>query len=321
MTTYIIRRLFQTVFMVALMSVLFFLLVRYQPNSTCYSSFGCAELLKLDQPITTQYLSYVSNLIHLNFGVSTDGTPVNTLIAEQLPATILLVSVALTIQQLVAIPLGMLAAIKRYSRFDQVLTFITYFFVSVPAAVLAAVLLVYLSQNLGWFPYSGSTDPILPPIMSAQWRAMLAADPGYILGDTLRHLILPAFVLAVGGIAIDSRFMRGAMLQVLHQDYMRTAKAKGVPRRLIIFKHAFRNALLPVITNLGLYIPALISGVIVVETAFGYNGVGSLFETDFVTLQGMLILSSIAVLLANLLADIAYAWLDPRIRYDTGAAG
>lgn len=323
MTTYILRRLGQTVIMLFVLSILFFILVRFQPTSGCYAQLGCQELLKLDEPVTSQYLTYLNNLIHLNFGLSTTGVPINMLIAQRLPATIVLVSVALTFQQLIALPLGMLAAIKQYSRYDQVLTLITYLFLSIPAGVLSAVVIVYLSQILGWFPQSGSTDPILPPIASGEWIASLKQDPGYILGDLVRHLILPAFVLASGGIAIDSRFMRGSMLQVLRQDYIRTARANGLPGRLIVFKHAFRNALLPIITNLGLYLPALISGVIVVENAFGYVGIGSLFSvsTDFTTIEGMLILSATAVLIANLLADIAYAMLDPRIRYDTGAGG
>jgi peptide/nickel transport system permease protein len=320
-TAYIVRRLLQTVVMLFILSIVFFLLVRYTPTSACYQQLGCQELMKLDEPITAQYVSYLSNLIHANFGFSTSGTPVSTLILQALPATLVLVSVSLTLQQLIALPLGMLAAIRQYSRFDQILTFVSYLFLSMPALVLGNLLVVIVAQKLEWFPAGHSTDLALPPIGSADWLAALRQDPGYILGDTVRHLVLPAFVLASGGIAIDSRFMRGAMLQVLQQDYIRTARAKGVPRRLIIFKHAFRNALLPIITNLGLYLPALVGGVIVVEEAFSYEGIGTFFlnASDFPVMQAMLFFSSIVVLLANLLADIGYAILDPRIRYDTGA--
>jgi peptide/nickel transport system permease protein len=320
MAVYIVRRLIQTVFMLFVLSILFFLLVRYQPTSGCAAQLGCQELLKLDEPITTQYITYVTNMLHANPGVSTSGTPVATLIAQRLPATIILIGTGLVLQQLIALPLGILGAVRQYSRYDQILTFISYLLLSMPAGVLGTLCIFFLAQLLGWFPQGGSDDLSLDPVGSSGWFAAMGHDPGFVLGDLLRHLVLPACVLAASGIAIDSRFMRSAMLQVLHQDYIRTATAKGVPRHLVIFKHAFRNALLPIITNLGLYLPALIGGAILVDGVFSYGGLAYLFggNNDFPTMQSVLLLCAVTALLGNLLADVGYAALDPRIRYDGG---
>jgi peptide/nickel transport system permease protein len=241
------------------------------------------------------------------------------------------------LQQLLALPLGVLAALRPYTLYDGVLTFISYVFLSIPAFFLALILIYIFPAQLGWFSVAHSESPLLPVIGTGDWWHALLSDPGFVLGDLAQHLVLPAFVLMSTGVAIDSRFMRAAMLQVLHQDYIRTAKAKGLPRRTVIFKHAFRNALLPIITNIGLYLPALIGGVVVVETVFTWGGLGSMFGeaigvrglgpggftagADFAILQTLLLFSALAVLLANLLADVAYAWLDPRIRYEAGVEG
>jgi peptide/nickel transport system permease protein len=230
-----------------------------------------------------------------------------------------------------------LAALRPYSFFDSILTLLSYVFLSVPAFFLALILIYIFPVHFGWFSVAHSESPLVPVLGTGAWFQALTSDPGFVRGDLAQHLVLPAFVLMSTGIAIDSRFMRAAMLQVLHQDYIRTGKAKGLPRRTILFKHAFRNALLPIVTNIGLYLPALIGGVVVVETVFTWGGVGSMFGTavgvrglssagftpgaDFPVLQALLLLSALAVLLANLLADILYAWLDPRIRYDEGIEG
>ncbi len=333
MTIYIIRRLLQTFVMMVILSVLFFLLVRFQPNSSCgYSAYGCQEALNLNEPVTSQYLAYVGNLLHGNFGVSAGSSGIGGISAGQniggeitarLPPTVILVGVAFLLQQLIALPLGMLAALRQYSFFDQGLTFLSYIFLSTPVFALGTFTIYIFAYLLGWLPLGHNEDLVLPLIATGDWYSLLVHDPALVLGDLLRHLLLPAFALMVTGIAVDSRFMRGAMLQVLHQDYIRTATAKGVSRRKVIFKHAFRNALLPIITNIGLYLPTLIGGVIVVESVFSFGGVGQLFAAathDFTTLQALLILSALAVLVANLLADIAYAVLDPRIRLDSSGA-
>ena len=142
-----------------------------------------------------------------------------------------------------------------------------------------------------------------------------------MLGDLAQHLVLPAFTLMFIGIATDSRFMRASMLDVINQDYIRTAKAKGLKRRTVIFKHAFRNAVLPIVTNVALYLPTLVGGFVITETVFSYTGIGyafisSLQSSDYAFVQAFLMVSALAVLFSNLLADIVYAWVDPRIRYD-----
>lgn len=326
MGPYIVRRLLQTVATLFLLSILFFLLTRLQPASIC-NGLNCVQALNLDQPLSNQYLDWIGPLLHGNFGTSVGGQPVNLIIEQHLPPTILLVAVSLVIQQAIALPLGIFAALRPYSFLDQVLTFGSYVALSVPAFVLGFVLIGLFSEHWLLLPPGHYEYAAVPLLWTPDWFTAFVQNPGFILGDLIHHLILPAFTLTVTGIAIDSRFMRAAMLQVLHQDYIRTARAKGLGRRRVIFKHAFRNALLPIITNLGLYLPALIGGVVVVEAVFTWGGLGYTFsqaiigaslggQGDLPVLEALAILSALAVIIANLLADIAYAWLDPRIRFE-----
>lgn len=333
MGAYVIRRLMQAAVTLFILSILFFLLARASPSGPCaYGVQSCVQNLHLDQPISNQYLFWMGSLLHGDFGSSINGQPVGTIILQKLPPTILLVGVSLTIQQLIALPLGILAALRPYSIPDQILTFGSYVALSLPAFVLGFFLIYIFAVQWHLLPVGHYEDPAVPILWTSDWFSALWHDPGYVLGDLAHHLLLPALTLTVTGIAIDSRFMRAAMLQVLHQEYIRTAKAKGLSRRRVIFKHAFRNALLPIITNLGLYLPALIGGVVVVEATFtwgglGYTfsqaigptfGVGVLGEGDLPVLQALVMLSALTVILANLLADLTYAWLDPRIRYAGG---
>jgi peptide/nickel transport system permease protein len=170
-------------------------------------------------------------------------------------------------------------------------------------------------------PVGHYEDLALPLLWSADWFRALAADPWYVVGDLAWHLILPVFVLIVTGVAIDSRFMRASMLQVIRQDYVRTARAKGLSGMRVLLKHALRNALLPILTNMALYLPSFVGGVIVVEIVFTWGGLGYAFgsalsEGDGTFLQAVLVLSTLTVVLANLLADLSYGWLDPRVRYE-----
>jgi peptide/nickel transport system permease protein len=329
-TTYIIRRLLQALVLMFLLSIVFFLMARFQPGGPCPNgNIGCVQAQHLDEPVSSEYFLWLERIAHLDFGTTVDGEPVRQVIEQKLPPTILLVGLALLIQQLVALPLGVLAAIRQYSLFDQGLTFASYVALSIPSFVLGIVLLNVLSLHLGWFPTGRSEDAAAPYVFTGDWWGAMASNPGYILGDLTRHLFLPVLVLTGSGIAVDSRFMRASMLQVLHQDYIRTARAKGLRARSIILKHAFRNALLPVLTNFGLYVPSLIGGVIVVEYVFNWGGLGFAFASaagsaafdpsgrgDYSLLQAILMLGTVVVLLANLLVDLAYLWLDPRIRIE-----
>ena len=330
MTAYIVRRLVQSVVTLFILSIMFFLLARQVAGNPCGTDQGCTELLQLDQPIVNQYLSWIGHIARGDFGTSSTGQAIGEVILQKLPPTIVLVGVSLVIQQLIALPLGILAALRPYSIPDQVLTFLSYVGLSIPAFLLGFFLIYLLAVHWQWFPVAHYEDVAAPLLFTSDWFSALWSDPGYILGDLARHLALPVFALTVTGIAVDSRFMRAAMLQVLAQDYIRTATAKGLPRRRVIFKHAFRNALLPIITNIGLYLPALLGGVVAVEAVFTWGGLGYAFQqaigasayggqSDFTFIESLAMLSAVATILANLLADVAYALLDPRIRY--GARG
>jgi peptide/nickel transport system permease protein len=215
----------------------------------------------------------------------------------------------------------MFSALRQYTFFDHLFTFFSYVGLSMPTFWLGLLLIFTFSVHFGVLPVGRPEDPTLPLFWSHSWFVALAHNPALILGDLVRHLTLPVITLVVIGIAIDSRYMRASMLEVLHQDYIRTAKAKGLPRRVVVFKHALRNAILPIVTNIALYLPVLIGGAVVTETIFSWGGLGYTFYTsvtsqDYPYVQGFLMLIAVAVLLANLLADLAYAWVDPRIRYD-----
>lgn len=284
---------------------------------------NCVDYYHLDEPVVYQYLDFVSNYLHGNLGTSLQmGEPsVGTILMDHLPATILLITSSFIVQQLIALPLGMLAAVRRYSFFDGLFSVLSYIFLSGPPFILGLLLIYVLGVEWRLLPPQRASDVALPILGTPDWFGMLFQQPALLLGDLMSHLVLPATTLAVIGIALDSRFMRAAMLQVLDEDYIRTAKAKGVRGRRIIFVHAFRNALPPIITNIALYLPALIGSAMVVETVFSYTGIGYTFtqaieQGNTPVEEAVFLVSTVAVLLGNLLADIAYALADPRVRYD-----
>lgn len=330
----------QVAFMLFLASIAFFLLVHFQPGTACpagVAAAGCAEQLHLDQPMTSQYVEYVGQLAHADLGTSQDGLPVRDLVAQKFPLTALLLGVSVVFQQLIALPLGILAAIRPRSFFDRFLTALSYLALAVPCYLLGAALIYFFTVRWGLLPAGHAQDDTQPLFLTSEWFSAVKNDPGLVLGDMIHHLLLPVIVLTAAGVAIDSRFMRSALMQVLSEDYMRTARAKGVARRAVIFKHALRNALPPIVTNIGVYLPSLVAGTLVVETVFTWGGIGYAFNiasgasgtglaqgtlyalrgsVDFPVLQALLMLSTFGVLLANLVADVIYAWLDPRIRFD-----
>ncbi len=264
-----------------------------------------------------------NGLLHGDLGVSIDtGEPVASRIARAALPTFILAGNALVIWILVALLIGVYAAIHRYSLFDQAATVFAYVGYAMPTFWLGIMLIFLFSgPGLNILPAGGMTETRLsPPFGSEAYWQYFAAKPGTALVDILKHLILPVFTLVVVNIAGDSRFIRSSMLEALGQDYVRTAKAKGLPARVVIFKHALRNALLPVVTNIGLEIPFLFTGAIVTETIFSWPGIGRMTieatrSFDYPTLMGLLLITSILVVLANLIADIMYAIVDPRIQY------
>ena len=267
-------------------------------------------LYDLDKPLPVQYLKWLSRLARLDFGDSfNDNRPVTEKILERLPATLQLNLLSLLLLFLIAVPLGVYSAAKQNSVFDRLFTSISFIGFSVPSFWLALLLMLFFGVWLQWLPISGMASvnsSSMPPVLQVY--------------DRIQHLILPLFVSVFGSIAGFSRYMRSGMLEVIRQDYIRTARAKGLPEREVLLNHALRNALLPVITIVGLSIPGLISGGFIFETIFAWPGMGRLaYESamsfDYPVIMGVVIAGALLTLLGNLLADIAYAFADPRIRY------
>ncbi|MCA1959362.1 MAG: ABC transporter permease [Desulfomonile sp.] len=264
----------------------------------------------LDQPVYMQYLKWLRNMLMLDFGRSfaSDNRPVIDKILERIPITIMLNVISLLLILMVAIPIGVMSAVKQNSLFDRGTTVFVFLGFAVPTFWLALLLMILFGVKLEWLPISGL-------------RSLNYANLGTFerVIDIAKHLILPIFVSAFGGLAGMSRYMRSNMLEVIRQDYVTTARAKGLDERTVIFKHAFRNALLPVVTLLGLSVPGLIGGSVIFETVFAIPGMGQLFYQsvmmrDYPTIMGILVIGAVLTLLGNLLADISYSVADPRIR-------
>lgn len=268
------------------------------------------EMYGLNDPLWVQYGKWLARFCTLDFGESfKDQRPVVEVILERLPATLLLSGTSLLCLFLIAVPLGIVAAVYQNRWWDRFITLFTFLGYALPSFWLALVLMLIFGVYLDWFPISGMTSPF-----SEHWPWWRR------LADTLHHLALPLFVTTFGGLASVSRYARTAMLEVIRQDYIRTARAKGLPETQVIFKHALRNALLPVITLVGLAFPALIGGSFLIETIFAWPGMGRLgyeaaLSHNYPLIMGIGVFSSVLTLLGNLLADVGYAWADPRIRY------
>jgi len=264
-----------------------------------------------------------NGVIHGDFGYSiTTGRPVLDMIVERIPATLILMGTAFIIWVSLAIVLGVIAAVRRYSMFDQSVTFFSYVFYSLPTFWLGLVLIYIFAVTLHWFPSQGIVDARSAPAAfgtERYWDAFFE-DPLPQILDIAKHLVLPVVTLVAVSVAADSRFVRSSMLDTLSQDYVRTARAKGLPRRTVVFRHAFRNALLPIVTTVALEIAFLFSGAIATETIFSWPGMGRLYfegvnNRDYFLLMGILLIGSLLVVIMNLVADVFYAMADPRIRY------
>lgn len=269
----------------------------------------------LDKPLYQQYFQWLSRLLHLDFGVSmsADPRPVMDKIMERLPLTIAMNGISLLLSLLIAIPLGIISACKQNSVFDRSVTLFVFLGFAMPSFWLALLLMLFLGIDLQWFPISGLTS--MDYDMMTPWQKFC---------DLSMHMALPLLVYTVGGLAGMSRYMRACMLEVMRQDYVLTAQAKGLSRRTVIIRHALRNALLPVITLLGLSIPGLIGGSVIIESIFALPGLGQLFYSavmarDYTLIMGNLVLGAVLTLLGNVLADVCYGIADPRIRRPQGA--
>lgn len=264
----------------------------------------------LDEPWHMQYLKWLKNMMALDFGRSfaSDNRPVLDKIAERIPITLLINVLSMFFILAAAIPLGVISAVKQDSWFDRGASLFVFIGFAVPTFWLALLLMILFGVKLEWLPISG--------FRSLNYASL---TPFQQVVDVSKHLILPIFVSAFGGLAGMSRYMRSNMLEVIRQDYITTARAKGLTEGAVIFRHALRNALLPVITILGLSVPGLIGGSVIFETIFAIPGMGQLFYQsvmmrDYPTIMGILVIGAVLTLLGNLLADLLYSWADPRIR-------
>ncbi|MEW5790967.1 MAG: ABC transporter permease [Pseudomonadota bacterium] len=264
----------------------------------------------LDKPLLVQYGLWLERLVHLDFGNSfaPDGAKVIDKIAQHLPVTLLINALAMLLILAAAIPVGVASAVRAHSSFDRITTVLVFIGFAIPSFWLALILMIWLGVEHAWLPITGlaSLDHDQLPFWERLW-------------DSARHLVLPVFISAIGGIAGFSRYIRSNTLEVLRQDYITTARAKGLREQQVIYTHALRNALLPTITILGLSIPGLIGGSVIVESLFSIPGMGKLFYDavlmrDFPVVMGILVIGAVLTLLGNLLADLAYAWADPRVR-------
>ena len=316
MGRYIIRRLIQAVPLLLAISVAAFAIVKAQPGGPLAAyegnpDFTEADRLRLehafglDQPLPVQYITWLGSFLKLDWGYSfSSHQPVLALIGERLPNTLYLMGTVFVVVLLIAIPIGVLTAVKQYSWFDHVVTGTIFTFLSTPTFWLGLLLIILFGLQLRWLPLGG----------------MQTVGAPFDLGDRIRHLILPVATIALVQMGGHVRYLRASMLDTIGQDYMRTARAKGLAERIVILRHALKNAAIPLVTIIALDMPELFVGALVTEQIFGWPGMGRLFwdaatRSDYPVLQGILAVSSCLIVFANLLADVTYGWLDPRIRF------
>ena len=321
MLQYLTRRIIEMVPLLFFISALIYLLLYLMPGDPLYSMLEDVPNLRpedykrlrtlygLDDPVYVQYWKWLWQVLQLKPGYSREyGQPVLDVILPALKNTLVLTLTAVVIGKFLAILLGIFSAIRQYSIGDYLLTALTFMAYSVPAFWLALMMIIVFAVKLGWLPTSGMISPDVTP---GTWAATV---------DWAKHLILPVAVLAMSEIIQVQRYMRSSLLEVLRQDYLTTARAKGLSERTVIGRHALKNALIPVVTIIAITMPRVIGGSTVVETVFGYPGMGRLLYTsimgnDFVVAMTVVMIIAVTVVLFNLLADILYGWLDPRIRY------
>ena len=321
MLIYAIKRTLLMIPILLGITVLSFAVMRLAPGGPAeaqmeFSSRASAEarerLRKLygaDQPFYKQYATWLGKFVTLDFGTAfADGRKVKDKILERLPITLTINVLSLAVILLISLPIGIMSATRQYSLLDRFTTVFVFLGFSTPSFWLALLLIYLLGVQWGFLPISGLHS--IDTTGLTWWGRMM---------DSARHLILPVFVSAFGGLAAYSRFMRNSMLEVLQQDYIRTARAKGLPEGTVIYKHAFRNAVMSVITILGLALPGLIGGSAIMEQVFGIPGMGQLmfqavFSRDYNVAMGILVPAAFLTMLGNFFADIAYAFTDPRVR-------
>jgi len=343
---YIIRRLLQAIPMLFLISIVLFALVNLAPGGPLAGHSRSrhvkperAEMLKrqfgLDKPLPMQYVIWLigndwmkvdadgdgiaeshgerRGILRGDFGFSYQTRkPVLEEIGERLPNTIYLMSITLAIVAIVAIPVGAISAIKQYSAFDIIVTTLSFIGQAIPEFWLGLILILVF---YAWLDNPFTGEPLLPS------GGMKTLGMDFSVWDRIKHLILPVTMGMVGWVAWFSRFLRSSMLDVIHQDYIRTARAKGLTERAVLYKHAFKNAASPLVTIFALDMPYIFAGSLYVELLFSWPGMGRLYyqaalKRDYPVLMAVLVIGAAIMILSNLLADIVYGYLDPRVRYD-----
>jgi len=324
MGTYALRRILQTIPILFIISILLFLMVRAapggpltaarrNPNISKEQIEAIEEKLGLNDPLPVQYGRWLGDMLRGDMGDSIKfRRPVSDMIGERVPNTLLLVGASFLVTLLFAIPIGILSARKPYSKFDYAMTTVTFIGQAIPVYWLGLGLIVIFYVTIK-NPFTG--NPLFP-VGGMNTRGM----EGNLL-DTLWHLVLPVTALSLGWVAWYSRFLRSSMLDVLHEDYVRTAHAKGLTDSLVYYKHALQNAILPLVTLIALDLPSLFAGALFVETIFSWPGMGRLFwdaakGRDYPVLLGVVMLTAVLIILCNIIADLAYGWLNPQVKYE-----
>jgi len=317
MTQYIIRRLLQAIPVVLIVSFLIFVLINMAPGDPLakLQSPGISkediqhryEELGLDDPLLVRYGRWLGNFVQGDLGYSMDSSnkPVAEMIGERIVPTLYLTVGSLLLSIVIAIPVGIISATRQYSIFDYVATIGAFVGVSVPNFFFGLLLLFVFSLKFPIFPSGGFGNAVG---VNNVWTH-------------LHHAILPILTLGLARVASMTRYMRSSMLEVIKEDYIRTARAKGLSERMVIYKHAFRNALIPVVTLIGLSIPMIFSGAVITEQVFSWPGMGkllisSVFKRNYTVMMGIDVIMCILVYAGNFAADIVYVIVDPRIRYD-----
>lgn len=317
MAKYIVQRIFEAIPLLFLVTIATYFIMSlapggpmsvylHNPHVTQSQIAVLAKQLGLNQPWYVRYFKWLWALLHGNWGYSYfTGQPVIVLIGQRLPNTLVLMGAAFTVSIGVGLPLGIYSATHRYSAFDYTFSFLSFFAWAMPSFFFGLLLQMVFAVKLGLLPVAGMYSEFNPPSLL----------------ELLRHLILPTAVLGLGSLAGWSRFMRSGLLEVIGQDYIRTARSKGLRERAVIWKHALKNAMLPIVTIIGMDLPAFFGGAVITEQIFAWPGMGRLFLTslnnrDYPVQMAELLISAALLILGNLLADLVYGLLDPRIQYN-----
>ncbi|MGI6163638.1 MAG: ABC transporter permease [Bacillota bacterium] len=322
MLNYVARRLLQIIPLLIGISIINFFIMHLAPgdpvllltdrNATQEEVARIRALYGLDEPLHVQYVKWLTRVLKGDFGRSfIDGRPVLDHIMDRLPYTLYLNFLVMILIYLFSIPIGITSALKQYSKFDHIVTFFAFLGQALPSFWFALLLIYAVGIKSSWLPISGVATIGVSLKRYGLWA---------VIADRAKYLILPVTVISLGSMAGITRYMRSSMLEVIRQDYIRTARAKGLPERVVIRKHALRNALLPIVTLLGFELPLLFSGSAIIETIFSWPGLGLLsvravFQRDYQVVMALNMIGAFLMVAGNFLSDILYVLVDPRIKY------